>query len=68
MPEPKTKKKDYDAQADMALNGVRIVPRPAATRRAGKDAAQPEGSQAEIEAEIPEPALVDKLINFIKAM
>ena len=68
MPEPKNKKKNYDAQADMALNGVRIMPRPAAARRTGKDAGPVEGSLPDQEADSPEPALVSRLIDFIKSM
>ncbi len=68
MPEPKNKKKNYDAQADMALNGVRIVARPAGPRRTGKDTGQVEGSLPDQDAETPEPALVTRLIDFIKSM
>ena len=68
MPESKTKKKEFEAQAEMALNGVRIVPGPTATRRPRKDSAQPESSLKDQETDSPEPALVSKLINFIKTM
>jgi len=67
MPEPKKKKKEFEAQADMALNGIRIVPNQTSARRASKDSAQPDGSP-DPEAGSTEPALVSKLIDFIKSM
>lgn len=68
MPDPKNKKKNYDAQADLALSGVRIVPRPAGARRTGKDTGCAEDSSPIQDTESPEPALVSRLIDFIKSM
>ena len=68
MPDPKNKKKNFDAQADLALSGVRIVPRPANIRRTDKETGCAEGSSPMQEAESPEPALVSRLIDFIKSM
>ncbi len=68
MPDPKNKKKNFDAQADLALSGVRIVPRPANARRTGKESGCAEDSSPIQEVEAPEPALVSRLIDFIKSM
>jgi hypothetical protein len=61
MPEPKESKRKFDSQVNSALGGVRIVSQ--------ADAGQPanaENSPASIQP--PEPALVTRLIDFIKSI
>lgn len=66
MAEPAKKKQRFDAQAQAALQGMRIVP-PAARSTGGKDGL-PGSSPAQSDAHAPETNLVEKLIDFFKTM
>jgi hypothetical protein len=68
MPEPKQKQHHYDAQVDSQLAGLRLarVQRPA-TSKAGESQPHTLGEALD-DIEPPEPALVSKLIDFIKSI
>ena len=70
MPEPKKKKRTFEAQVNSQVTGLRLVrqQRPAA-QQAGE--IQPEsaaGGNPAPELRSPEPELVSKLIDFIKSI
>lgn len=62
MPEPKESKRKFDSQVNSALGGVRIV----SQAEAGQPPASGENGSASIQP--PEPALVTRLIDFIKSI
>ncbi len=61
MPEPKESKRKFDSQVNSALGGVRIVSQ-AETGQPAK------GENASASIQPPEPALVTRLIDFIKSI
>jgi hypothetical protein len=69
-PKKKTQPLSFDAQADSLLAGLRLtsamLPPEPQTPNASVNAAHPTGAVSEIQP--PEPALVSKLINFIKSI
>ncbi|RPJ50956.1 MAG: hypothetical protein EHM21_03825 [Chloroflexi bacterium] len=72
MPEPKKKQQTFDAEADSQLNGLQLVraQRPAGPKTGQRSKTRGAGDAAGTPTEVqpPEPALVSKLIDFIKSI
>ena len=70
MPEPKKKKRSYDAQVDSQVGGLRLVrqQRPPAPQPGKAKPGSLPGADSAAELHPAEPELVSKLIDFIKTI
>jgi hypothetical protein len=68
MPEPKKTRRAFAAQTPSVLEHIQLIEQHAHSTETGDPANPSETGHSALEAKTPEPALVEKLIKFIKTI
>lgn len=68
MPEPKKTRRTFAAQTPSVLDRIQLLEQRAHSPESGDPSDPAQTSHSALEANAPEPALVEKLIKFIKTI
>ncbi|MBE0699871.1 MAG: hypothetical protein IH586_23345 [Anaerolineaceae bacterium] len=68
MPEPKKPRRTFAVQSPSVLNRIQLLEQRGRSAENGDPANPLETNHSALEANAPEPALVEKLIKFIKTI